>query len=364
MKAIPFHALQNAAAHGPIIIINHCRWRCDILIVLHNFPPSLIPTSEGFYERASNLASRLKESRQNYGLESSHYDQILETVLVELHELVGRPVIDRLQQLDIPEQSRIWWYPTSVFWSLPLHAMGPVPSDDGERRYFSDLYICSYTPTLRALIQSRKSHAPKPDSQHSLLLVAQPDSLPNAWDEIREVQNLELPTTALLSSEATPKTVIENLQNHTFVHFVCHGSLEGEPLDAAIELYRDRLTLRDIINFKNLRLLPAEFAFLSFCHSAEPIQTGDPTTEGLSIAAAMQYCGCGSVVGVMGWMPDLDGGVVAHHFYKRLLADSPNSLGVPLGERSAKALYSAVKKLREKRGMTLERWVSWVHYGA
>jgi hypothetical protein len=33
--------------------------------------------------------------------------------------------------------------------------MGPVPSDGGVVRYFSDLYISSYTPTLSALITSR-----------------------------------------------------------------------------------------------------------------------------------------------------------------------------------------------------------------
>ena len=50
MKATPFCTLQSAAAQGPIILINHCHWRCDILIILHDSPPSLIPTNEGFYE--------------------------------------------------------------------------------------------------------------------------------------------------------------------------------------------------------------------------------------------------------------------------------------------------------------------------
>ena len=49
-KSIPFHNLQTAAAKGPVVIINHCHWRCDILIVLHNLPTSLIPTSEGFLQ--------------------------------------------------------------------------------------------------------------------------------------------------------------------------------------------------------------------------------------------------------------------------------------------------------------------------
>ena len=363
METIPFPTLQSAAARGPIIIINHCRWRCDIIIVLHNSPPSLILTEEGFYDRAKNLANQLKESRQQYGLDSQDYNDVLADVLAELYELVGQPVIDRLRQLDVPEKCRVWWYPTSVFWSLPLHAMGPVPSDDGRLRYFLDLYICSYTPTLRALIQSRKSHTPKLVSQHSMLLVAPSDDIPGARKEVLGIENLEIPTTTLLSSNATKAAVIENLQNHTLAHFIGHGTLEpGEPLDAATRLYDDdRLTLRDIIN---LPLLPTELGFLSLCHSAESTEVDNPTTEGLNIAAAMQYRGCGSVVGVMWALADTDGVYIARHFYKALLARRRENIGVPLGERSAEALWSAVKNLRKKRKVVLERWVNWVHYGA
>src|SRR6266702_3671737 len=125
-----FDTLRSAASSGPVIIINHSRWRSDILILLHHTPPSLIPTPHDFYDRASALKDKLLNSRNKYGLDSSHYDQTLASVLAELYKLVGKPVIDRLRQLNIPEQSRIWWCPTSVFCSLPLHAMGPIPSDD------------------------------------------------------------------------------------------------------------------------------------------------------------------------------------------------------------------------------------------
>ena len=362
MEAVPFRTLRTAATRGPIIVVNHCRLRCDILIILHNAPPSLIPTKEGFYERAIDLASKLKESRRRHGLDSKDYDDVLANVLAELYELVGQTVTSRLRELGIPEQSRIWWYPTSVFWSLPLHAMGPVPSDDGELRYFSDLYICSYTPTLRSLIQSWKSHSQKPDSQHSMLLVALSDNLPGAEDEVTVVQNLVLPATTLLSSKATKAAVIENLQSYTLTHFVCHGTLElGEPLDAAIELYHEGLTLRDIINLPLLRI---EIAFLSLCHSAEPTEVGDPSTEGLNIAAAMQYRGCGSVVGTLWAMSDQDGAGISKDFYANLFKGSRRSHDGPLGEGSAEALRFAVKNLRRKKDIKLERWVGWVHYGA
>ena len=38
-----FDVLRSAASRGPVIIINHSRWRSDIIILLHNSSPSLIP---------------------------------------------------------------------------------------------------------------------------------------------------------------------------------------------------------------------------------------------------------------------------------------------------------------------------------
>ena len=63
-------------------------------------------------------------------------------------------------------------------------------------------------------------------------------------------------------------------------------------------------------------------------------------------------------------MADTDGEDLTKNFYKSIFSDIPGRRGVPYHERSAKALQIAVKKLRKKRGTTLERWVNFVHYGA
>jgi CHAT domain-containing protein len=365
LTPLSFDALRSAASSGPIIIINHSRWRSDILILLHNTSPSLITTPHDFYDRTSALKDKLFDSRKKFGLDSSNYDKALAFVLVELYTLVGKPVINRLRRLNIPEQSRIWWCPTSVFCSLPLHAMGPIPSDDGEIRYFLDLYICSYTPTLSALIQSRDRESAELRNldRPSILLVAQPDpSLPTVGGEIQVVQQLDTEVTNLISEAATPAAVIDGFQHHQFVHFACHGTLEArKPFDAGFELHRDeRLTLLKIIRS---HLPTAEFAFLSACHTAE-VTEGSITDEVLHLAAAVQFCGFRSVVGTMWAMVDEDGRDLAEHFYKVLFANSRREQGVPYYERSAKALRVAVKKLRKKKRISLERWVNFVHYGA
>ena len=361
LKTPSFDTLRSAASSGPVIIINHSKWRCDILILLHNMPPSLISTPENFFEHAGALKAKLLDSRRKSGLDSKDYDETLAMVLAELYTLVGKPVIERLRQLQVPEQSRIWWCPTSVFCSLPLHAMGPIPYDDGEPRYFLDLYICSYTPTLSALIQSRHRDSNLRSSDRPpILLVAQPDpSLPTVGGEIQAVQSLDTEVTSLISEAATPDMVIDGFHHHKFVHFACHGTLEaGKPFEARFELHGDaRLTLLEIVRAHHPS---AEFAFLSACHTAEMTE-GSVVEEGLHLAAAVQYCGFRSVVGTMWAMVDEDGRDLAENFYKALFA---NPRGTPYYERSAKALRFAVKKLRRKRRITLERWVNFVHYGA
>jgi CHAT domain-containing protein len=365
LKSPSFDVLNSAASHGPVIIVNQSL-PSHIIILLKDSPPSVISTLSSFYDCTNLLEKELLRVRQEKDLDSNDYDLTLASVLSDLYDLVGRPVVERLHELKVPDKSRVWWCPTGAFCSLPLHAMGPFPSDDGSDLYFSDLYIPSYTPSLSALIESRKrgSLSEAPDKlKPSILLVAQPETLPGAFGEITVIQTTKVPVTTLISAMATPETVIEGLKDHRFAHFVCHGLLEADkPFDASLELHEDDLTLLNIVRSQ---LPAAEFAFLSACHTAE-LTEGSVADEGLHLAAAMQYCGFRSVVGTMWAMADTDGADLSKHFYKTLFSDNSKAgqNGVPYHERSARALQIAVKKLRRKRGITPERWVNFVHYGA
>ncbi|KAI0298175.1 CHAT domain-containing protein [Multifurca ochricompacta] len=343
LKVPHFDTLRSAASQGPVITINHSRWRSDIIIILHDSSPSLITTPDDFYERAKGLRDKLVAARDE-GLDSKNYDDALSSVLEGLYDLVGQPVIERLHALNIPDRSRIWWCPTSVFCSLP----------------FTQWVQFHQTTASNTLIDSRKSGS-QGLKKPSVLLMAQPDeTLPGAWEEMEVVQAVNAKVTTLIGEMATPTAVLEALQDHEFAHFVCHGTLEtGKPFDASFELYGgERLTLLDIVRSQ---LPAAEFAFLSACHTAE-LTDESMSDEALHLAAAMQYCGFRSVVGTMWAMLDEDGRDLSKHFYKSVF--SRREGGVPYYERSAKALRDAVKKLRRKRGMTLERWVNFVHYGA
>jgi CHAT domain-containing protein len=200
-----------------------------------------------------------------------------------------------------------------------------------------------------------------------MLLVLQPDaSMKKALDEMKIVQSVNTRVTTLISARATPTAVLERLRDHRFVHIVCHGELEqGKPFDSSFKLYRGkRLSLLDIIRS---RLPDGELAFLAACHTAE-LTDGSLADEALHLTAAMQYCGFRSVVGTMWAMADTDGQYLAEDFYQSVfpVPAGTRRKGVRYYERTAKALRDAVVKLRRRKGigMTLERWVNFVHYGA
>lgn len=371
-----FDALRSAASHGPVIIINHSKWRSDILILLHDSPPSLIPTPSGFYDRANRLKDQLLSARRGRAdvLSTASHASTVCSVLAGLYALVGRPILERLRALGIPEQSRIWWCPTSAFCFLPLHAMGPIPSADGgsgTEQYFCDLYIPSYTPTLSALIESRKPiiTPPPPSSRWRrpqrppLLLVAyHEDNLGGLRKEIKTIQGLSrTKVKSLVGKKATKAAVIDGLEQHRFAHIA--GSVKlvpGRPFDAPFRLHgNDRLTLLDIAR---CRFPSAEFAFLSASHAAELTDPSQPD-EALHLTAAMLHCGFRSVVGTMWAMADMDGRDLCRRFYK-LMFEEKKGCVIPYHERAARALRDAVQKLRKKKGVTVDCWVTYVHYGA
>ncbi|KAH9173127.1 hypothetical protein EDB89DRAFT_808253 [Lactarius sanguifluus] len=100
--------LNSAAAHGPVVIINQSKWRSDIIILHKYSPPSVISTPSSFHDRANRLKNQLLRARKESGLDSRDYDLTLASVLSDLYKLVGKPVIDKLRQLEVPENSRVW----------------------------------------------------------------------------------------------------------------------------------------------------------------------------------------------------------------------------------------------------------------
>ncbi|EJC98917.1 uncharacterized protein FOMMEDRAFT_94828, partial [Fomitiporia mediterranea MF3/22] len=366
LMGVPFKTLRLSASEGPVIVVNHCEYRSDALIVLsqEDCPTVCVPMDSNFYRDSTDLCKNLLETRKNYGADSLEYDRILRHTMEVLWNRMVSKVVNKLKELGIAEGSRIWWCPTSVLTSLPFHAAGPFKDADGNTKYLLDIYVSSYTPTLGALIKARSGD----NFEEPTVLVIGDDSLSSARGEIRNIRNCGISTNLLLKT-ASRGAVIRALRKTAWVHFVCHGNLDSKPFESSFKLpvleqgleqdrrQNQKLTLLDIIQAD---LPNAEFAYLSACHTAE--QPHDSAhDEVLHLAAAMQFSGFRSVIGSMWEFLDKDGPFMARTIYEHMWECGE---GEARHKRAAAGLCKAAIELRALPDVQTERWVNLVHIGA
>lgn len=353
LQAVPFTTLLAAADEGPVVVVNVSQHRSDAIILHNSGSPVLVPLPNVRPEDLARLNSQLV-SAQSHDL--ANPSRIILSILRTLWEDVVYPVVERLDTLGVAAKSRIWWCPTSELCALPLHAAGPYLP---KQKNLPDLYISSYTPTVTALIESRSGLARK-SAVPKVLAIGQPGkTLPNVEAELNHLRAIGDFVNILIGEKATPDAVTEQLQTHSWAHFACHGHLNAQPFHSSFEL-RDnsRLTLHALMH---ARLPNAEFAYLASCHSAAGDIIGTPD-ETISLAGALQFCGFRSVVGTLWAMEDVDGPDLAQDFYSYMFRERDKTGTVNVRD-SAKALNRAIQKMRKKEGMTLDRWIKFVHIG-
>ncbi|EJD06602.1 TPR-like protein [Fomitiporia mediterranea MF3/22] len=359
LKVTPFRELQQAASEGPIIMVNHNKYRSDALIIFRDvYSVVCIPLDEEFYEDSIGLCDELVNTRQRLKSDPLKYGEKLCEAMKMLWDRVVSKVVSKLTELGIAKGSRIWWCPTSVLSALPFHAAGPFKDSDGTTKYLLDDYISSYTPTLGALISARSNTG---TSEPKLLVVGDTVTLRSTKQEIRNIQICmdicESDYTKLLNRRASRRKVMEMLRKVTWIHFACHGHLNPEPFDSSFKLADRGLTLLDIIqtNVPN-----AEFAFLSACHTAELSHSG-VHDEALHLSAAMQFIGFRSVIGTMWELYDEDGPLFARVVYEYMNECKEGELK---HKRAAGGLRNAALELKAREGIPTERWVNFIHIGA
>ncbi|KAG8900931.1 hypothetical protein FRB99_005669 [Tulasnella sp. 403] len=354
LQPTPFSVLQEAAAEGPVIVVNIAAGRSDALIVCKKGVPVVVDLAAASAECVSNMTVQLTRALSQPG--GSKREREISGVLRDVWEIIVKPIVDALQEkLCLPRKSRIWWCPTAGVSRLPLHAAGNYARRDEN---VADLYISSYTPTLGALIRGRRGAGSR--GVGGMLVVGQGDTpgqvaLPAVREEIERIQERVPDARVVEGSNGTLGTVLRGVTEHSWVHFSCHGHINHEqPFRSHFALHDEPLHVLDLVE---QRLPNAELAVLSACHSA----AGDRYTpdEFVHLAAAMQFAGFQGVVGTMWAMADVDGPTLASEFYKDMIKKGGKRKG---SGNVAAALRKAVKEMRKAK-VPLSRWVNFVHFG-
>ncbi|KAG0697084.1 CHAT domain-containing protein, partial [Suillus ampliporus] len=362
--------LQAAASYGPVIILIASKYLCDALIVPTSGQPHHVPFSSLTLADLEMLKNHFgKAIRHASGMGPKQPRTALRELLRRIWDVVMLPIVKVLHHnLKLPHRSRIWLCPTAAFTSIPLHAANPFRAradHSGMESCLEDLYICSYTPTLSALIRSRQMM--KHHASPSFVSIGQGEPGAGQGEALLAVESeLELvsklvPATAkpttLSGAAATRTSALEALQNNTWVHLACHGKQDRkQPYNSHFAMRDQPLTLLDIMENNAPQ---AEFAFLSACHTA----VGDEETpdEVIHLAAGLQFSGFKSVIGTL-WVVDDD---VARHvveaFYEEMFKDLKEGDHEIDCTKAASALNHATYAVKSK--VPLEQRIVFVHIG-
>ncbi|KAI9684131.1 MAG: hypothetical protein M1829_003401 [Trizodia sp. TS-e1964] len=287
--------LKTAAAHGPIVIINISKYRCDALIIE-------------------------KSGIQSLELSRLDIDDILnitaETIsapdtLQWLWNTITRPVLDTLGFTQTPSAGcwpRIWWIPTGLLSKFPLHAAGYHTSYSTETAL--DRVISSYSSSIKAIIYGRRQLRIQ-DSTVSTparaLLIAMEhtpgsSSLPSATGGVERLhdicQSMEL---VPLKSGRCKEDIMSHLPHCDIFHFAGHGHTDNDDPSESYLLLEDwtsnPLTVTNLLEL-NLRKRPPFLAYLSACGTGQ-IKDESLTDESIHLISACQLAGYRHVIGTL-----------------------------------------------------------------
>ncbi|KAI1318411.1 CHAT domain-containing protein [Xylariaceae sp. FL0255] len=257
--------LKAAAIHGPIVVINVSRYRCDALII----ETSLI--------RA-----------------------------VQLPRLLIKDIRDRAQTL-ANSQSLKPEIPTGLLAKLPIHAAGR--HSDQSLHTVLDRAISSYSASVRALVHSRQNllaatMPDEPGEPGNIVLVGMEktpgqSTLRFVPQEIQELEKLcDSSQLRVIKPRPCRNDVLSALQDCKVFHFAGHGySNPSDPSLSSLLLSDDSLTVASLIE-TNLQSRRPFLAYLSACGTGQ-VKHNELLDEGLHLISACQLAGFQHVVGTL-----------------------------------------------------------------
>ncbi|KAG2133464.1 CHAT domain-containing protein [Suillus cothurnatus] len=365
-----YEDLQAAARQGPVIILIASQYSCSAIIVPTSGDPHNVPLPSVSLTELNNLKDRFARAIRHASVMGPKVPRndlivLLRTVWNE----IMLPIVNVLENvLKLNHRSRIWLCPTAAFTSIPLHAAHPFQTNaDGSKEpCLEDLYICSYAPTLSALVRSRQMMKKRVTPSFATIGQGQPGAGKGkallAVDSELELVHKLVPAAAkritISGDTATRAGALQALEENTWVHLACHGKQDPtQPYDSHFVMRDEHLTLLDIMEKDTPH---AEFAFLSACHTA----VGDEETpdEVIHLAAGLQFSGFKSVIGTLWEVNDAVAKHVVEAFYRYMFMDLKDGKGVVMDcSRAAWALNCATHAVKTK--VPLEQRMVFIHIG-
>ncbi|CAE6382601.1 unnamed protein product [Rhizoctonia solani] len=370
LGSISANRLVRAARNGPIVAIICHEDHCDALIVRYDCDVAHLPLPDFSAQKAEQARSKIEASLRRQGLrergvhirrEAGDQDDFT-SVLALLWYGIVKPVLDALDFVTDGQTDslpHITWCLTGASSFLPLHAAGDY-SQLRSRAF--DYVICSYVPTLSALLTSTPSTL---SCNSRVLAIAQQTTpglkpLPGTAKELAHIKSHvdsnRVGYSQLIDAQATPSSVLDAMEQHDWVHLACHAHQNvNDPTKSGFFL-RDGVL--DLVAINRRSFEKKGLAFLSACQTA----TGDDALpdEAVHLASGMLMAGYSSVIATMWSVVDEDAPFVADKVYGELMKEGKLGNG-----EAGRALHNAVAGLRERVGeKEFGRWVPYIHIGS
>jgi CHAT domain-containing protein len=219
--------------------------------------------------------------------------------------------------------------------------------------------VSSYTPTLRALRESRDAdNSIHEDDRFLVLAIEEDDGLPDLPGALEERDALRglLPgdrLTVLGKGGATRADVLAALPQHRWVHFGCHADQDlRDPSSGGLLLSDGILTVAEISDHR----FRGDFAGLAACKTA--VGGLDLLDESITLAAAMHFMGYRHVIASLWSIDDTVSTDVFTGLYRRLVRD-----GIMDTAQSAVALHELILEQRRLRPNEALSWAPFIHLG-
>ncbi|KAK7920707.1 CHAT domain-containing protein [Apiospora marii] len=336
--------LVVTATHGPIVLINVSRHRCDALIVQS--------TGIQHCELPSLTYQDIQEHRKSVSLASPSmlewlWDAIVERVLDTLHLMQG---------MSAGPWQRLWWIPTGPLVGFPLHAAGYHTARDG--RTTLDRVASLYATSVRSLIPLRQQKSS--EAARGLVLVNMQDTPGQSYlhHAAREIHQVEETSRSLCLTVTQPekkkKAVRKALRECQIFHFAGHGGTDARhPLQSKLLLTdwkEDPLTVESLLEMDLQHHAPF-LAYLSACGSGEVRDAGS-VDESIHLSSACQLAGFRHVIGTLWSVDDALCVTMARLTYEFLaeqgLSDESVSYGVHSASRYLRDEW--VREVRKSEG--------------
>jgi CHAT domain-containing protein len=250
-----YEDLQAAARHGPVIILIASQYSCGAIIVPASGEPNHVPLSSIALADLNNLKERFTRAiRHASRMNPKETRTDLIVLLRIVWEEIMLPIINVLENvLKVKRRSRIWLCPTAAFTSIPLHAANPflTKADHSKEPCLEDLYVCSYAPTLSALVRSRQLMKKRVTPSFVAIGQGQPGAgkgkallaVDSELDLVHELVPATANRSTISGDAATRAGALEALEANTWVHLACHGKQDpAQPYHSHFVMRDEHLT--------------------------------------------------------------------------------------------------------------------------